>query len=352
MFSLALIILLPLPFIIWISIYYSKKKYWKISSLASPLLSFFLLIICYSITPKGITSTDSEIQSIFLTGQGYQRSSIANLVPEIDQFKFGSYMVPLVDPFINIEKSQRLRKLFLQVYREMRTSNDFKSVGSVMNYAYKDLLTNQRPTNHFYLYIPPNARGENVPLVVFLHGSGGNFKGYMWNWRKFAIANNCVVIAPSFGCGNWDNQGSKLLVQNAIDYCESNSTFKISKRYLIGLSNGGIGIHKLGVEMKNRFHGLALISPVMHSNTHSQSELIEAWKSRPILIIHGSNDLRITTNYIKRKSSQLKYGGINLQVNTIKDEDHFLFFSAWKETKFILAKWMTEINVDSFKRKK
>ncbi|MCJ8331619.1 MAG: hypothetical protein HRT89_20095 [Lentisphaeria bacterium] len=283
----------------------------------------------------------SEIQSIYLSDPGYCRGSIANLVPEIDQFKLATYLLPAIDPVVDRAQSKTIRQIFLKEYREMRGDESFLALGSVMNYSYRDMLTNSRPAKQFYIFIPEEARGKTVPLFVFLHGSGGNFKGYMWKWREFAKANNSVVVAPGFGFGEWDRSGSMELIKEVLDYCDKSSSFTVSKRYLVALSNGGIGAWRMPHDLASNFEGMALISPIMNSYWKSDTDMINTWKNRPILIIHGSDDNRIPLAYIKRRAEILSEGKVNLEFITLPKEDHFLFFSSWKKVSQVLQNWMT-----------
>ncbi len=205
-----------LPGITYITALKINRIYSIIISVATFVFVSALLTICYNITPKGVSSANSEIVSVFLGEPGYQRLSVANLVPETDQLKLGSYLVSALDPFIDVEQACKIWSLFLPVYREMRTSQEYEALGSVMNYAYTDSIFGSQSAKHFYMIVPPSVRGKSVPIVMFLHGSGGNFKVYMWKWQAFAEAAHVVVIAPSFGFGEWDRDGSPELVQGIL----------------------------------------------------------------------------------------------------------------------------------------
>ncbi|MBN2685940.1 MAG: hypothetical protein JXR40_11725 [Pontiellaceae bacterium] len=307
---------------------------------ASALIGAVLYGVCYQITPNGKTPNDSSIQSIFLNGPAYKRTSIANLVPEIDQIKLGTYLVSTLDPFVDNNKATRIRNLFMDTYIPMQESRDYKSTGSVLNYAYRDLFLKKRPCQHFYLYVPAAAKGKRVPLIVFLHGSGGNLKMYMWKWRAFAEKYNVVVAAPSFGFGFWDREGAPELLDNVLKYCRNTDSFSISKQYLIGLSNGGIGVYRLGNLEKYDFSGLALISPVMESKYSNEQYMKKQMDSRAVLVIHGTEDKRIPLNYVREKTAILHQRGVKPQLEEIDKEDHFLFLSSWEKVSEILSSWM------------
>ena len=338
----AALLLLPLPTVAYSMVFIRARIHVVVASGVALVVAAFLLLASYMITPNGETPSGSPIRSVFLNEIGYCRASVANLVPEIDQLKLGSYIIPALDPFIDRQQSGRIRALFLKVYREMRESAEYESLGSVMNYAYRDMLTATRPCPHFYMYVPAAIRGKAVPLIVFLHGSGGNFKGYMWNWKHFAEANGVVVVAPSFGFGCWDRDGAPELLQKVLHYLDARTEFTVARRYLVGLSNGGIGAYRLGTSMDESFDGLVLISPVMQSRLYSEEEFVATWRSRPLLVVHGANDRRIPIEYVKRRCRGLLQGGVRLRTEFIGGEDHFLMFSSWDRVEAVLKSWLEE----------
>jgi pimeloyl-ACP methyl ester carboxylesterase len=338
--TVALILIIPIPIILYFKFFLKIYRFLLLTIIINPFISIILFCVAYSSTPIGKSESNSPFQSVYLNKHTYQRNALTNIIPEIDQFKLGSYLIPLIDPVIDKNQSKRIRKLFLEVYRDMRKSSDFKDTGSVMNYAYKDVFSNKQPGQHLYIYTPKKNTDASIPLILFLHGSGGNFKGYMWNWRSFAEENNVIVVAPSFGFGMWDKPGSPELINNTLSYLENNRKHNISKRYLVGLSNGGIGAYRIGTKFKDRFDGLVMISPVMESSHATDLEFTQAWHSKPMLVLHGEMDRRIPFKYVKNKCEKLKENGVNLRTIYFPSEDHFLMFSSWVKVKSHLKDWM------------
>jgi hypothetical protein len=112
-------------------------------------------------------------RSIYTDAAPYPRYAVSNVIPEIDQMKFGSYLAPALDPIITLRSAAKLRALTTDVYRAMDADPRFYPLGSAMSYAYSDLSS-----GHLYTYVPEHAAAERLGALVFLHGSAGNFKVY------------------------------------------------------------------------------------------------------------------------------------------------------------------------------
>lgn len=125
----------------------------------------------------------------------------------------------------------------------------------------------------------PAQRGGRMPLVLVLHGGGGNADNAesMTGFTEKAASEGFIVVYPE-GTGRFKG---KLLTWNAghcCGYAMDNQVHDVEfinalldklivdypvdpKRiYATGLSNGGMMTHRLGIELSNRF---AAIAPVV-----------------------------------------------------------------------------------------
>ena len=106
-----------------------------------------------------------------------------------------------------------------------------------MPYAYSDT-----DSGHIYTYVPPHAPGERLPVLLFLHGSFGNFKGYFYLWRRFADQHHWIVACPSFGFGNWYRSVGPPAIARALERTLAGTPADPERVVLAGLSNGGTGV--------------------------------------------------------------------------------------------------------------
>ena len=306
-------------------------------------------LVCYVSSPSGVAAPDAKLQSIFPPGTGYCRWSPVNLVPERDQAKLGAIISPLMDQIMTRQKANRLKGLFTATYREMDRDPEFVAVGSVMNAAYWDTFRLPFGQRHLYAYIPAHPANQRLPAIVFLHGSAGGFKVYMWVWKRFADAHGVAVVAPTFGAGNWYEPGGLEAVEAAYDYCKGLPAIDSHQIYLAGLSNGAIGVSREVSAHPERYHGIIYISGVMEPDVMNGPGFVNGCANKPILVIHGEQDERIPARYIRETLSSLP-GSVHIETHFIADEDHFLILSAPQKLDQTVWQWMRGITASETSR--
>lgn len=341
LFAIAVILGLASPVLLWVVTYLKRKRFALIVALTPGILALVLLGIDYSITASGKSLPDSCIRSCFTGTTSYGRASMANLVPEIDQLVLGTYVMSHLDRLMDQPSTLELREQTLSVYGEMRQAPDFECLGSVMNLCYRDLFLGDRPIGHFYEYVPTTSTKERLPVILFLHGSLGNFKGYLWVWKHLADKLGYAIVAPTFGAGNWNVDGGVDAIERARQYCVSNPRFDPSRIYLAGLSNGGIGVSLGATRSPNSYRGLIYISPVLDPDVLQTNEFRTTWKDKPILVIHGDSDNRIGINYVSRTVGTLEKNGLHVEHEFYPGQTHFLFFTIREKVLARIAEWLS-----------
>ncbi len=261
-----------------------------------------------------------RVESRFTSAHPYRRFAIANVVPEIDQMKLGSYLVPASDPFLTVASSARLRALFLDVYRDMGDDPAFLSLPSSMPYAYDDA-----DSGHLYTYVPAHAAGERLGVLLFLHGSGGNFQVYTHLLAAVAERAHVMVVAPSFGFGNWHHRGGTEAIEAAARYAVEQLDGDASRIVLMGLSNGGRGVTRALRDGAQRYAGVVLLSAVMETDV--VRGVGGRYAGTPALVIYGDADDRLPAEHEEAGASALRAAGLAVRVHAYPREDHFLFFA-------------------------
>ncbi|MDP6379732.1 MAG: hypothetical protein QF662_00175, partial [Phycisphaerae bacterium] len=153
-----------------------------------------------------------------------------------------------------------LRKGIAKDYRDL---DDDPRFGSIISHLPRTLGWGEATSGkHYYLYVAPGAeKHRDAPLVIFLHGFGGNFKIYPWWLKSWADRNGWVVVYPTFGMGRWEKPGGAEVVRKVYGDVKGRIP-GIDKRPVIfmGLSQGAIGLARVTTGAKIPFKGVAFIS--------------------------------------------------------------------------------------------
>jgi phospholipase/carboxylesterase len=290
-------------------------------------------------TPSGHPPPGSPVQQRFTKGGEFRRFTPTNVVPEIEQINLGFTIMPYLDALLSRDEARRASTFTLALYRDMENDPNFHQLGSAMGWAYMGLLGRPLNVGHYYLYMPRRRGSAPYPALVFLHGSAGNFKVYTWVWSKLAQEQGMVILAPSYGFGNWDRAGAASVLQ-ALDDAATVVDIDPDRVYLAGLSNGGLGVSHLAGMAPGRFRGLIFISPVMATEVVDGRAFQDAWRDRPILVVTGEADDRIPVGYVRQRAANLRAGGVQVTQVIYPGEDHFLIFSQAEKVMGDVSRWL------------
>jgi pimeloyl-ACP methyl ester carboxylesterase len=294
-----------------------------------------------AIAPTGVIPAGNFTQW-YAGSASFDKRALPNVVPEIDQLKLGSYLFPHLDPFIDRKQGARIRRLFLDIYGEMRRDEAFVQAGSALGMCYEDILRGKRRTLHFYEYVPRHLARERYPVLVFLHGSLGNFKGYTWVMKGLADSEGYAVIAPTYGCGNWYLDRDSSVSTEVYEHCVREPALDQDTIYLAGLSNGGTGVTREIRAHGDRYRGFVLISPVIESQIVASADFVRNSARKPFLIIHGDDDRRIPAEWVRAREGILRSQGLSVTSRYYPREDHFVFFSQRASVIRDIADWLPE----------
>lgn len=294
-------------------------------------------------TPDGLAPATAPVRHRFTRPYTFSRYTIANIVPEVEQINLGFVVMTLLDPHLTLEQARRVAPFTLALYREMEQDPNFHRLGSVLGWGYADLLGQSFEVGHYYLYIPQQRPSGALPVLVFLHGSAGNFKTYTWVWSRLAEQEGMVIIAPSFGFGNWRYAESIDVVSRALADAATQVEIDPNRVYLAGLSNGGLGVSYLALAQPERFRGLIFLSPVMRETIIDDSAFLEKWRGRPVLVVTGAEDERIPLGYVQQRVDVLQAGGVKVTEHIYPGQDHFLIFSQPEAIRTDVSRWLAQV---------
>jgi predicted esterase len=340
MFAIGALLLGAAPALAWLRPGVPRLQRAGVAAFALWLLITLGLIL---VSPNGSPPKNARVQNRYSDGDWhYQRFALGALLPEIDQLTLGFQLVPIVDPLFTRKQAQSLSDLTRSIYAELEADADFRALGSVLPEAYNEIWGQRFDHGHYFLYVPPHLdRKTPAPALVFLHGSGGNFKAYTWLLSKVADERGMVLVAPTFGAGNWDAQHSVPVVMAALNDAARAVPIDLNHVHLAGLSNGGLGVsHVAASEAGRRFRSLIFLSPVCDDTALRSKEFSRQAPAKPVLIITGEEDDRVPLPHVTTCAGIMKTAGAHVEMSAYAGADHFLVFSHRERFLKQLSDWL------------
>lgn len=151
----------------------------------------------------------------------------------------------------------------------------------------------------YLLYVPDEATGP-VPLVIALHGGGGNARTMLPRWLETARREGFAVAFPEGlgrmpSSGTWNAGGCCAYAMNEdiddvgfmaaiLDELGADPRIDASRIYMTGLSNGGMLTHRAAIALGPRLAGIAVVAGAMFGGEP------QAASGLPVVIIHGEQD--------------------------------------------------------------
>ena len=190
----------------------------------------------------------------------------------------------------------------------------------------------------YLLYLPKDydkASDKKWPLMLFLHGAGerGNDVNRVAIHGPMSLVKQgtnfpFIIVAPLCPSGEiWQNEPLLQL----LDRVTKNYAVDTNRVYLTGISMGGYGAWKLGIENAARF---AAIAPICGGGNMIEI-IMGTWdkgaplKSLPIWAFHGAKDDVVPLDESERMVKQLKKFGVRDVKPTVYPEAKH---DSWKLT--------------------
>ena len=208
--------------------------------------------------------------------------------------------------------------------------------------------TSQIETFRYWLYTPKNPV-ENMPLIVYLHGSSGKggdlnilmnedgFPQYLKNGQLGDVPAYILIPQLPAEKRGWASVSQSVyqLISETVSTCQIDSD-NIS---LTGHSMGGTGTWNLAAQYPQMFARIAPLS----GSARGQAAQLEALKDIPVRAFVGSDDTVILPEYSENAVTELNALGGNAQITIFEGADHFAVPSqTYLDPSISLVNWLIE----------
>lgn len=205
-------------------------------------------------------------------------------------------------------------------------------------FSFTIMNTNKENTKLFYLVRPPKIKTTKPPLVILLHGVGGNEQ----NLFSFAPAlpDNFVVVAArgplTFGAGSYawfqvdfstgkpqinekQAESSRLLLIDFIDDLKKEIDFNSEQVFLMGFSQGGIMSYSVALTAPDKVKGIAVLSGRLLPEIKPFEAETSKLENLNVFISHGKQDAVLNYQYAVDASEYLKTKNIQPEFHSYEE---------------------------------
>jgi predicted esterase len=145
------------------------------------------------------------------------------------------------------------------------------------------------------------------PLLVMLHGSGVDERGFIRESAVLVSGLNWIAMAPQArGLSDWYQGDSGRDVFECIDDVCKRYAVDPDRIFLYGFSMGGYGAWRLGLGHAERFAGVAVASAPLSRGEEDLTPLLQSVENLPLFVVHGTADTAISVEEARRAVAILR----------------------------------------------
>ncbi|MFQ5483582.1 MAG: hypothetical protein ACE5ER_12590, partial [Nitrospinaceae bacterium] len=155
---------------------------------------------------------------------------------------------------------------------------------------------------NYSLFAPKLEPGKTYPLVLVLHGAGGNGESTLKRWVS-RLDNEFIIACPTYPLGAWWSLRAEKMVLEMIRQVRSSYPVDVDRIVLAGLSNGAVGAFMIGMFHPDQFAGIA---PISGTITERYMHFLVNLMHTPVYAIQGRHDPIFPVRYSRRVQKILK----------------------------------------------
>lgn len=172
-------------------------------------------------------------------------------------------------------------------------------------------ITYNGVSREYLVYVPSSYSGVPLPLVVALHGSGGNGSNMEGKTGFSVVAERGFVAAyPSALDGSWDKVADVGFLQAVVADVEAQVAIDPGRLYFVGHSQGG----GMASRMACAWSRVSALADVSHALSASDEAYCASAPPRPVVVLHGTvgpgssfADARDTAQFWAAKYGSVSY---------------------------------------------
>lgn len=176
----------------------------------------------------------------------------------------------------------------------------------------------------FALYVPDSAKADGAPMLVLLHGSGGEGSWMIRLWQADADREGIILVAPnSLHNDGWriGPDGPQFVCAAADDIA---GRYHADRRriYLFGQSGGAVFALHLAM-LESRFFAAAAVHAGAFREARDFNAVAYATRKTPLAIVIGDKDEYFAMSSVANTERVLERAGFPMQVTIMPGMHHY-----------------------------
>jgi len=177
----------------------------------------------------------------------------------------------------------------------------------------------------FSLYVPETYDPDlPAPLVMALHGGGGNGRSFLWSWLRDARAHGAILVTPSSLGDTWALSGpdpDTPSLARILEMVSARWNVDPTRVLLTGMSDGGTFCYVSGLEPGSPFTHLAPVAASFHPMLAQMADR-DRIRDLPIHLAHGTLDWMFPVDVARQAHQALTRAGASVTYVEIPDLSH------------------------------
>lgn len=297
----------------------------------------------YVKSPKGFTDDpQSGFESVYSDEVFYPRWHPANLVAERDQVRLALFASAYAGMDFDDSRSSEARKALKSTYDDMTyLAPDLVDYGTQLPALYQSWGGKQTDQIHRYVYrSPKGSERPSMPVILVLHGHGGNIKAGPWAFKRLADEIGMAVVAPTFGKGDWESADAKNRLEEALAFIKRQPNLDSASVILAGYGTGGRGVLVGAQQLPHVFKGYVHISSPITEATIEPFTNSGSLKDLNTLVIHGARDRLVRAEEVEKATAILNRWQMPIIYQRFEDEGAVLLFKRNEDVMGRISTWM------------
>ena len=176
----------------------------------------------------------------------------------------------------------------------------------------------------YFLYEPAGRKpDEKLPMILMMHGSGGDARMLVDHWRELAAKERIVLMGPQSLSGRgWDlGVDSPDFFQAVVELGVKEYGVDPRRVYLFGFSAGGHHTMSLAVLEPEYFAAAAVYAGVLIPELHAVAEIAE--RRIPIVLVGGRRDNVVPPPYMEDTKARLNAWGWRTELHMLNNDHNY-----------------------------